>query len=104
MSCQYANILGIPGKGIHKFRLGNVAIVDLVLTLILALGLSYIPGSPPFTIWIIILLLLSMVLHALLCTDTSVNKWLYSKYNLCVLCLILFLTVVLFFTNPKNRS
>jgi len=81
MSCKYADSLGIPGKGVHKLRLGGVAIIDLVLTLILALGLSYIPGSPPITIWIIILLLFSMSLHALFCTKTSVNLWLYNNYT-----------------------
>lgn len=80
--CKYANILGIPGKGIHRFRLGGIAVVDLVLTLGLALGLSYIPRGPPFTVWIIILLLLAMVLHALFCTKTSVSTWLYNDYNL----------------------
>lgn len=77
MSCKNANILGKPDTGIHRFRLGGVAVVDLLLTLLVALGLSYIPGSPPFTIWIIFLLLLAMVIHAIFCTKTSVNNWLY---------------------------
>ena len=58
LSCNKANILGEPGKGAHNLHIGGIALVDLLLTLGLALILSYIPGSPPFTIWIIILLLL----------------------------------------------
>ena len=77
--CNEANVLGEPGKGIHSLQIGGVALVDLLLTLGVALGLSYIPGSPPFTIWIIFLLLLAMVVHAGFCTKTSVNKWLYSS-------------------------
>lgn len=79
MKCKNSNILGTPGKGIHRFRLGGVAIIDLLLTLLLALGFSYIPGSPPFTVWIIFLLILSMVLHGFFCTKTSVNEWLYKN-------------------------
>ena len=79
LSCNNANILGEPGKGAHRLHIGGIALVDLLLTLGLALVLSYIPGSPPFTIWIIILLLLAIVLHAGFCTKTSVIEWLYSS-------------------------
>jgi hypothetical protein len=79
LPCSKANILGEPGKGIHSLQIGGVALVDLLLTLGAALGLSYIPGSPPFTVWIILLLLLAIVVHAGFCTKTSVNKWLYSS-------------------------
>ena len=106
MTCKYADIFGIPGKGVHRFRLGGIAVVDLVLTLGLALGLSYIPSSPPFTIWIILLLLLAMVLHALLCTKTSVSKWLYSDYNLYIFTgsLVLVSVLLLFFKNNYTNK
>jgi len=102
MKCKNANILGIPGKGIHRFRLGGVAIVDLLLTLLLALGFSYIPGSPPVTVWIIFLLLLSMVLHGFFCTKTSVNDWLYkNNINLTLFSglLIVLATILIFLKN-----
>ena len=78
MSCKNANILGKPDTGFHSLRLGGVALGDLLLTLGAAIGFSYIPGSPPLTIWIIFLLLGAMLIHASFCTKTSVNKWLYS--------------------------
>ena len=89
VACKNANILGKPGQGIHSLRLGGVALVDLLLTLAVAIGLSYIPKSPPLTIWIIFLLLLAILVHAGFCTDTSVNKWIYSGYNkwICVVVL-----------------
>jgi hypothetical protein len=79
VSCRNANILGTPGEGAHRLHIGGIALTDLLLTLGLALILSYIPGSPPFTLWIILLLLLSMVMHAGFCTKTSVMEWLYSS-------------------------
>lgn len=103
MECKNANILGVPKKGIHKFRLGGVAIVDLLLTLIAALGFSYIPGSPPFTIWIIFLLLLSMVLHGIFCTKTSVNNWLYkNNINLYIFSGILIIFTIMLVIFKKN--
>lgn len=33
--CKYKNILGEPGKGVHSYRIFNIAIVDVLLTLIL---------------------------------------------------------------------
>jgi len=97
LSCNKANILGEPGKGIHSLHIGGVALIDLLLTLGLALGLAYIPGSPPFTIWIILLLLLAMVIHAGFCVKTSVNKWIYhDKVRLWSIVSIIFILITLF--------
>ena len=106
LPCNKSNILGEPGKGIHSLHIGGVALVDLLLTLGVALGLSYIPGSPPFTIWIILLLLLAIVVHAGFCTKTSVNKWLYSsKVNLwIVVSIILVLTSLIVVLGHLNGS
>ena len=34
--CKYKNALGRPGKGIHSFRIANIAVVDVALTFVLA--------------------------------------------------------------------
>ena len=36
MFCKYKNILGEPGTGAHKYRFFNLAIVDILLTIISA--------------------------------------------------------------------
>ena len=38
--CKYKDILGVPGKGVHSFRIFNIAIVDVLLTIIAAYILS----------------------------------------------------------------
>ena len=73
--CQYANIFGKENEGVHKYKIGNVAIVDFMMTIGAAIILSYIPNSPPFTIWLILLLIFSMALHKIFCTRTSVLTW-----------------------------
>jgi hypothetical protein len=39
--CKYKNILGKPGTGVHSYRFMNIAIVDVLLTLLLAFVISY---------------------------------------------------------------
>ena len=35
--CKYKDILGKPGEGVHSYRLFDIAIIDVVLTIGLAL-------------------------------------------------------------------
>ena len=39
--CQYSNVLGEPGKNFHSYRIFNIAIFDVVGTIIVALVLYY---------------------------------------------------------------
>lgn len=79
MPCKFADALGAPDTGAHQFRLGDIAVVDFLLTLAVAIGLSYIPGSPPLVVWLVLLLLLAIIVHGGFCTQTSVNQWLYAS-------------------------
>ena len=35
--CKYKDILGKPGEGVHSYRLFDIAVIDVVLTIGLAL-------------------------------------------------------------------
>ena len=78
MFCKYKNALGVPKEGIHKYRLFGIAIADLIMTIIVALILSYIFK---FNFWItlIILLILGIILHRLFCVRTTIDKLLFPK-------------------------
>ena len=39
--CQYKDILGKPGKGIHSYRVFGLAIADVIMTLIAAYVIAY---------------------------------------------------------------
>ena len=39
--CKYANILGAPNQGIHKYRFMGVAIVDVIMTIALGLFIAH---------------------------------------------------------------
>jgi hypothetical protein len=76
--CKYKDVLGIPGKGIHKYRLFGIAIVDLLLTLLLSAIIYWMTGIN-FIVVLLLLLLLSIVLHYLFCVNTVTNNYLFSS-------------------------
>jgi hypothetical protein len=86
--CQYANILGIPGQGVHSIRIFNIAVVDVLLTFVLAYFIYKMlnkKSSHPWYInlnfWIILGLcfLVGIAMHWLFCVDTAVNRFLFGK-------------------------
>ena len=79
MFCKYKNALGKPKQGLHKYRIFNIAIVDVLLTIIGAY-LFYL-FNPKFNFFVILLCLfvLGIVLHRLFCVRTTVDKLLFPK-------------------------
>lgn len=78
--CKYKNVLGEPGKGIHSYRIWNIAVVDVIMTIIGALIIKLLffknchYGAVLF--WFFFL---GIVLHKLFCVDTTINKYLFCK-------------------------
>ncbi len=70
--CQYSDIFGIVGQGIHSYRIFNIAIVDLVFTILGALLIS-IYYKYNFLLVFIILLILSIILHRLFCVKSTLT-------------------------------
>jgi ABC-type sugar transport system permease subunit len=86
--CKYANALGEPGKGVHSIRLFNIAVVDVLLTIILALVFALffkyaIKLEATFTIIFIInlvsLFILGIILHKIFCVRTTIDKLLFKN-------------------------
>ena len=42
--CKYKDIFGKPGEGAHQYRIFDIAIVDTVLTVLLAFVIAYFSG------------------------------------------------------------
>ena len=78
--CKYKNILGVPGQGPHSYRIFNIAIVDVLLTLILAYIISYIYNIS-FVKTSITLFILGILLHRLFCVRTTIDKLLFNELN-----------------------
>jgi cell shape-determining protein MreC len=76
--CKYKNIFGAPGTGAHSYRFLNIAIVDVILTIIVALLFSYFFKIS--TIYsIITLFILGILVHRLFCVETTIDKLLFSN-------------------------
>jgi len=74
--CPYKNIFGKPKEGAHSHRIFNIAIVDVVSTIIGAYIISKI-GNYNFNSTLIILFLLGIILHRLFCVRTTIDKILF---------------------------
>jgi fatty acid desaturase len=76
--CPYKYALGIPGQGIHKYRIFNIAIADVVMTFIGAGILSYLLN---ISYWIVLpcLFVLGIILHRLFCVRTTIDKFIFGE-------------------------
>jgi F0F1-type ATP synthase assembly protein I len=73
MLCKYRFIFGKPGEGAHSYRFMNLAIVDVLLTIIAGYLLSrYFRIHPGFGIGG--LFLLGIIAHRLFCVRTTIDK------------------------------
>jgi hypothetical protein len=70
---KFKNALGVPGKGIHRFRLMNTAIFDYILTIIMAILSSYLL-KVPLVLSTIAWFILGIVAHMLFDVKTNTIK------------------------------
>jgi hypothetical protein len=74
--CKYKDIFGIPKKGVHRYRLFGLAIVDVVFTILGAFLFSYLFRFP-FWYCLGFLFLSGIVLHRLFCVRTTIDTLLF---------------------------
>lgn len=68
--CPFANLLGVPGEGVHSFRIGGYAIVDILLTVVAAYFTS-LSGKIPFVLSLLTWFLLGEIFHVLFGVQTA---------------------------------
>lgn len=80
--CKYKDTFGIPKEGLHSYRLFNIAIVDVISTIVAAYIISKITNYK-FSNCLLFLFLLGIILHYIFCVKTTIhiflNKLLYIK-------------------------
>ncbi len=80
--CSLRNILGRPNTGIHKLRIANIAIIDVILTLILARFNQFLfrKAFPyPYWAWVLITLYMGIIIHRVFCVNTTLNMAIFGK-------------------------
>lgn len=78
--CSHKDLLGEPKKGIHSFRIKistyDFAIVDILLTIIVAIVISYKYNYNFFTT-LMYMIILGIIVHYLFCVPTTLNNILF---------------------------
>jgi len=77
--CKYKHALGIPGKGLHSYRLCNLAIVDIILTF-LGARIIQIMIFPEYNYYLVLVALffIGIIMHRIFCVRTTIDKLLFS--------------------------
>ena len=72
---RYRDILGVPGKGLHKYKFLGTSAVDYALSLISAAVTTYFTGLP-LVLSTIAWLVVGIILHALFGLKTDSVRYL----------------------------
>jgi len=75
--CKYANIFGEPNTGSHKYRIFNIAIVDVGATVIVGYIISKTFNYDLKKV-LVILFLLGIIAHRMFCVRTTIDKLLFA--------------------------
>ena len=76
--CEYKDMFGVPKKGIHSYRFMNIAIIDVLQTIVMGYFISYLLGISPY--WGILgLFVLGILLHRLFCVRTTIDEVLFGS-------------------------
>jgi len=78
MLCKYKDIFGKVGEGIHSYRIFNIAIVDVLLTILAAYLIHLFYKKYSFLFILLILFILGIILHRIFCVKTTIDKLLFT--------------------------
>jgi hypothetical protein len=71
--CKYRNIFGAPGEGVHSFRILNIAVIDVIFTLLAAYIISLHTKYSFFTASLF-LFLSGIFFHYIFCVETTIAR------------------------------
>lgn len=76
--CKYKDIFGKPNEGVHSYRFMNLAIVDVLATILVSYLISYY-FKTNFIRTTIILFIVGIIMHKLFCVRTTIDKILFEN-------------------------
>jgi hypothetical protein len=77
MLCKYKDVFGKVGEGPHSYRFLNIAIVDVVFTVLGGFLIHWFLPKYKLVTILIVLFGLGIVLHHVFCVRTTVDKFLF---------------------------
>ena len=78
MICDFKNIFGKPKEGVHSLRFMNIAIVDFLLTILLAVFIAKFFNINIFAA-VLSTFLLGIAAHRIFCVKTTVDSALFGE-------------------------
>ena len=76
--CKYSTLFGEVGKGLHSYRIFNIAIIDVIMTFIGAYLLQlFIFKNTSYYKIVLSLFILGIILHRLFCVKTTIDRLLF---------------------------
>ena len=74
--CKYKELFGKPHEGIHSYRLFDLAVVDILETVVIVFIICRI-FNWPYLPMLALAFLTGIIAHRLFCVRTTVDKWLF---------------------------
>lgn len=74
--CKYKDLFGKPREGIHSWRIFDVGVIDVIVTVAFAYLISYLSGFQ-FLYVLPAFFLFGIYVHRLFCVRTTVDKLLF---------------------------
>jgi len=76
--CEFKDIFGKPGEGVHSIRIANFAIIDILLTI----GVSWFVAKYSnwnFKIVLMVMFTIGILAHRIFCVRTQLDKLLFNS-------------------------
>lgn len=75
--CKYKNIIGEPNTGLRKkYRVFDLAVMDVTTTLLFVWAVSYYSGYP-FVYTLVITFVIMVISHRMFCVRSTTDRWLF---------------------------
>ena len=87
--CKYKNIFGEPNTGLHSYRIFNIAIFDVLSTVLVGvifhqiIIVEWLKKNDTIKLWmvLVVLFVIGIILHRLFCVRTTIDKLLFNEKN-----------------------
>lgn len=78
--CKYKDVLGKPKEGVHSIRFMNISVVDVLLTILLAISIkTYMFNETEMSIILLGTFIIGIIIHRIFCVKTTIDKLLFES-------------------------
>ncbi|OUU16492.1 MAG: hypothetical protein CBB97_22660 [Candidatus Endolissoclinum sp. TMED37] len=78
--CKYKDVLGKPKEGVHSIRFMNISVIDVLLTILLAIFIkTYMFNETEMSIILLGTFIIGIIIHRIFCVKTTIDKLLFES-------------------------